>query len=753
MIQLRGVRTHNLKNIDLDLPAGKLTVFCGRSGSGKTSLAIDTLYAEGQRRYLETFSADARRFLEQQAKPDADRIDGVPAALAVTSKTFSKTSTHTVGTATEITDYLEQLFERIGQHFCPQCGLKIKTDTPQSILFELKQRFQNNERIQVMFPCADLTGWKERGFLRGVMNGEPFRLDEPDAVSKGNRLTPFFIAVDRLTTDADEDRFIDSLETAMDYGQGRCTVLVQKQEQTEPLNFSRQFACANCKDSTTEVDILLAGKTLAQLCSITINELKQFSETLELTGFQRNAGRSPLNNIQRRLEFLTDTGLGYLTLNRSVQTLSGGEQRRIGLTRVLSSDLADMLYVLDEPTLGLHPRDTEPLLNTVKKLRDRDNTVVVVEHNETLINAADNVVVFGPGGGENGGEIVKSEELRVKNEKIENKNHSLSIIHYPLLKITNCRGHNLKNIDISFPLGILCTITGVSGSGKSSLLQDTLYPALCKHLDYRDIPEGLPFDSLTVAETVQDVVLLDDEPVGKTSRSNPATYLKAFDDIRNVFAEQPEAQVHNITIGNFSFNTEGGRCEYCKGTGTLTVEMQFLPNMTVPCSECKGRRFRPEVLEVLYRGRNIAEVLTMTAREAFSFFRGQSKLQKKLKFLLDAGLEYIQLGQPLNTLSGGELQRLKLAAYLAQIKKSRTLIIMDEPAAGLHRDDVAQLLECFRALIQTGHSLIVAEHNVPFIQSSDYVIDLGPGAAENGGRIVVQGTPAEVFAIPKFSHR
>jgi excinuclease ABC subunit A len=614
--------------------------------------------------------------------------------------------------------------------------------------------------------------------------------------------------VDRLTLGTSEDdRIIDSLETAMEHGGGACFVLIQRNEnEWERFAFSRRFSCDSCGISFPALEPglfsfnhskgacpvcegfgrvndspcadcggtrlrrealavkIISGNTvknIAELSEMKITELSQFLETLELPDHEYRLARTPLEQIRLRLGFLKQAGLGYLTLSRPTASLSGGEQRRVGLTSALGSSLVEMLYVLDEPSIGLHPADTDKLLEAVRQLRDRGNTVILAEHEESFLQAADHIVEIGPGAGEAGGNIVFQGTVRemignpqsLTGTYLSDQRNKISVKRRQpengVIEIIGCRGNNLKNLTAAFPLGMLCAVTGVSGAGKSSLVQKTLYPALRQYFGTEKKPDGLPFDRLIPHDFIEDVVMVDQSPIGRSPRSNPVTYLKIFDEIRNVFSVTPDAKVKNLTAGKFSFNVEGGRCEHCKGDGYAVVDMQFLPDMFVRCPQCYGKRYRPEVLEVLYRGKNIAEVLDMTAREAFSFFRGQSKVQQKLKRLLDVGLDYIRLGQPSNTLSGGESQRLKLAVYLSQIKRGRSLILLDEPTTGLHFADVAQLLDCFNALIETGHSLIVVEHNLQMIRAADYLIDLGPGAAEDGGEIVAQGTPEEVTAVKK----
>lgn len=1000
MIELRRVSVHNLKDLDLDLPYGELIVFCGRSGSGKSSLAMDTLYAEGQRRYIESFSAYTRQFLEKLEKPDAERIDGIPPAIAVTSKSLRQMSRSTVGTATETTDYLRLLFAKIGRGFCPCCHREVRVDTPQTILSQLKARFLNENdgddapaRLQIAFaPLLDAdradfeSSWREQGILRGFAFDEPFRLDEggipaelydralaaegrgetepsreeqtsfldgdgpeidaepEDAVlptvlprishgdgepdddpeSETKTISAFFpaeplplppeptpkpappvlLVVDRITLGrTEETRLIDSLETAMELGGGRCFILHENGESKTPSKtaFSDRFSCESCgidipppepklfsfnsplgacptcegfgnlmmydldlivpnksktirggavtpwstpsyrpkldeflakadqhgvpvdlpfEELTEEqlkrflfgsggksdrglfgfferlgrqkykmhirvflsrwrsfrtcpgcggsrlrpeaLSVRISDRNIAELSDMKIEDLLRFIRDLDLPDRERTLAKTPLEQIRLRLEFLDAVGLGYLTLSRTMRTLSGGEQRRVSLTTALGSSLVDMLYVLDEPSIGLHPADTDRLLQAIRRLRDRGNTVVLVEHEESFLRAADRIVEIGPGAGEAGGKIVfegtpaemVENPQSLTGEYLSGKRLGMFASKQRLpedgvVELVGCRGHNLKDLTVAFPLGMLCVVTGVSGAGKSSLVQETLYPALCRYFGRENAPPGLPFERLVFNELIEDVVLVDQNPIGRSPRSNPVTYLKIFDEIRNVFAATLDAKAKHFTAGRFSFNVEGGRCEHCKGDGFIAVDMQFMADMFVRCPQCHGKRYRPEILEILYRGKNIAEVLDMTVREAFGFFRGQAKVQQKLKRLIDVGLDYIRLGQPANTLSGGESQRLKLAAYLSLVKKGRSLFLLDEPTTGLHFADIVQLLDCFDALLETGHSLVVVEHNMQLIRAADHIIDLGPGAADRGGRIVAQGTPEEIAAVPE----
>jgi len=895
MISLRRVDVHNLKNIDLDLPLGKLIVFCGRSGSGKSSLAIDTLYAEGQRRYIETFSPAMRQFLEKVEKPKAERLDGIPPSILLSSAVCRLSSSLTVGDATEVNDYLAMLFAQSGHVFCPKCSRPITADTPQSVwetlsssfprrresreqssnVSRLDSRLRGNDdiatKLQIAFapPLEETSAefallWREQGFLRGCFDTVPFRLDEPipDRLYRDGLL----LIVDRLTFDPDEeDRFIESLETAFDYGDGKCFVLILLEnannsiapagrnvynrrcqpadadspstdspngalqkcasnaplglqdsgERTPPacaggyrhfappgqctrftLPFSRSLSCEYCNvhvppltpklfrtDWIDHVHLYAdrTSPTMSDLTKRTVGELSQFFNehfssvpfvpslcpsclnlTTKDTKDTQRTQRGTLPQIQSRLRFLHQVGLEYLTLSRPINTLSGGEQRRVALTAALGSSLADMLYVLDEPSLGLHEKDTAKLLAAILELRDSGNTVILVEHDKLLLQHADQIVEIGPGAGEDGGSIMfqgSVEELRkdknsltglylfentishkgTKNTKVSSCPSCLCAKQNKTITLSGCTGNNLKNITATFPLGMLCVITGVSGSGKSSLIRQTLYPALCQYFSKKCEVEGLPFDQLNISGSINDVVLIDQTPMGRSSSSNPATYLKIFDDIRSVFAATVDAKAKHITARHFSFNVAGGRCEHCKGDGSIVIDMQFLPDQIVPCPECLGRRYQQSVLDVLYRGKNIAEVLEMTAREAFSFFRGQSKLQQKLRLMFEAGLDYLRLGQSSSTLSGGEAQRLRLAAHLGQIRGSRSLILMDEPTAGLHFADVEQMLTCFQSLLASGHSLIVIEHNEMVIHAAYYQIELGPGAGEKGGEIVDSG--------------
>ena len=914
-IALRGVRVHNLKSIDLDIPSRKLIVLCGVSGSGKSSLALDTLYAEGQRRYIESFSAYTRQFLQRLEKPEADRIDNIPPAIAVTGKNARRSSRSTVGTATEVADYLRLLLAKIGHVFCRGCGQEVRRDTPQSTADALAQ-LPPGARYMIAFardlpagsdPLAALAALREEGFLRLIVDGRMVTFDgTPLAAPTSGRL---YVILDRLTAGGvSPQRVRDSLETSFDQGQGRAFVFVENGVTAQRgadflidgqpwrrLGFSTALACEDCgieyppaeprlysfnsplgacpecegfgnvigidmdlvvpdaskslaagavapwnspayaheleellalaADYDLPVDVpfaaltepqravllhgvperkfgglegffawlerrkykmhirvflsrwrsyrpcpacggarlrpealatRIAGRNMAEICALQVREASAFFRDLSLPEWERTVGRVMLEQVRARLSYLEAVGLDYLTLDRTLRTLSGGEARRVALTSALGSSLVNMLYVLDEPSIGLHARDIQRLVETIRRLQRRDNTVVVVEHEEAMIRAADHVIEIGPGAGERGGRVVfqgTPQEIEQSTESFTGDylagRRGVSIAghrrppNHGWIRLAGARGNNLKNVTVEIPLGVLCLVTGVSGSGKSTLVQDTLYPALCRRLR-KEAPKPLPCDDVYGDGQIDDVIMVDQSPIGRSPRSNPVTYLKAFDEIRAVFAETVEARTRNYDAGHFSFNVDGGRCSACHGDGYIQIDMQFLADVYMKCGECNGTRYRDEILDVTYRGRNIAEVLEMTVREAFTFFRGRPKVQARLKRLIDVGLDYVRLGQPANTLSGGEAQRLKLAGYMSAAKRGRCLFILDEPTTGLHFSDIVQLLDCFDALLAVGHSLLVVEHNLQMMKAADYIIDLGPGAAQDGGRLVAKGTPEMV---------
>ncbi len=1087
-ISVRGARAHNLKSVDLDIPYYKLVAFCGVSGSGKSSLALDVLYAEGQRRYIESFSAYARQFLEKLERPDVDRVEGAPPAVAVTSRPLGQMSRSTVGTATETSDYLRLLFSKIGTPYCQSCGREVRRDSPQGIVDALNGLAEGTRVLVAFSPSTESlraskpdfeAEWKEKGFRRGVAMGESFNLDDPggfpiqkyaearllylaaatpsdeeefaeyglrsseeetdfdgakndgeldderldeaaaardvddesdefDAVfadgvvddlgereaaeeaenakSKARRerkkteddaenddengfenandgetktqsrlLTidpdgedgallqylrrrneikkapgapPIYFVVDRAKIGkTSSERLFEAVETALAYGDSRCWIFAEgdatlktRDENDETVErtrtgtpfeldgerwtlvgFSRRTRCEDCgvefpsiepklfsfnsplgacpccegfgnlmaldfdlifpnkkrsihdgavapwnsaayRDNLKrflaiadelgvrtrvpfseltrkELNLLLngsrrlgyeglngffirlqkqkykmhirvflsrwrcyrtcpmcdgarlrqealavkiGGKSIHDLSSAPISQILKTLDSWELSPWKRKVGKIALEQTRARLKYLEQVGLGYLTLDRPMKTLSAGEQRRVSLTSTLGSNLVDMLYVLDEPTIGLHPQDTERLLESIEGLRDRGNTVVVVEHDETILEAADRVVEFGPEAGQGGGRVVFEgtiDEMKASPDSLTGSYLSgrrvgggiqrRRVLDGGFLELVGASGRNLKNVNAVFPLGVLCVVAGVSGAGKSSLVQETLYPALCSKLATdAAAPKALPYEKLLGYDQLDEVALIDQSPIGRSPRSNPVTYLKIFDDIRALYAETPDAKAAGYNAGYFSFNVDGGRCNACKGEGFLAIDMQFMADVYVRCPLCNGRRYQQNILDVTYRGRNIAETLDMTAREAFSFFRGQPKIQQKLKRLCDVGLDYLRLGQPANTLSGGESQRLKLAARLSDARKGPCLFILDEPTTGLHFADVVQLLDGFNALLETGNSLIVVEHNLQTMRAADYIIELGPGAADEGGTIIAEGTPEQIAQNP-----
>lgn len=912
-IELRGVRVHNLKNVDLDIPHGQLLAMCGVSGSGKTSLALDTLYAEGQRRYIESFSPYTRQFLQQLDKPDADSIQGIPPAIAIRAASSTTHRTATVGSATETYEHLRLLYSRIASATCPTCQTPIERDDAESAAGKL-QGLPPDSRFQIVFPLPHdesnehvLDLMRRHGFVRAILGGQTCELNVGHEIA--GPLDDCRIVVDRLTSGSPVDRIRDSLETAFEFGQGVCEALIVVDESEsqlridgrhwktiaftdrlscpqcglqlpdpEPNLFSYRSpmgACAEChgmgtqltldrqkvipnprlslaegaiavwnapkyhkqrdhllyaaeplgldvntpfrelptdqqaliwdgcpdgqfegllpflreltrgKESSTTKDSstkwlssttcqqcngarlnplalsFQVGQThIAKLCSMEVADAIEFIRQLQLEPWQTGIANRILYQVQRRLGYLEQVGLGYLTLDRRLNTLSSGETQRVMMTTALGSTLINMLYVLDEPTTGLHADDVARLIPTIKKLHARGNTVVFVDHNVSMLRHADRIVEMGPGAGEEGGEVefdgdystLVNESSGVTSQFLNGKRGfwlpESRRSGRGKMKLVGASGHNLKKINALFPLGCLCAVSGVSGSGKSSLVEGTLYPALAQKQEGRPIP-SLPYEEIIGDNQINEVVLIDQSPIGRSPRSNPVTYVKAFDDIRKLFAEQATAKARNFTAGHFSFNVAKGRCPKCEGEGHLKIDMQFLSDLYVRCDSCRGTRFRSEILEVKHRGKNIAQVLEMPIGSAFAFFRGQPKVQAKLKTLMDVGLGYLSLGQPATTLSTGEAQRLKLALYLNAKNSKRCLFIMDEPTAGLHMADIANLLETFEALIAVGHSLIVVEHNLQFLRQADWIIDMGPGAGADGGTIVAEGTPEELAEHPQ----
>jgi excinuclease ABC subunit A len=904
-ISLRGVRTHNLKAVDVELPLKRLIVVTGPSGAGKSSLAFDTLYAEGHRRYVETFSPYARQFFARLDKPDADTISGIPPAIAMGRRHGRNSPRTTVGTITEIHHSLGLLFARAGQVVCRQCGQIVAPASPATVARDIDD-WPAGTRYEIGFPldiragtdqAALLASLRARGFTRLRSNGQTNALDEPGPPLPVDGQVD--VIVDRLIRGSDAaDRRADSIETAFDEGLGRCRVIALGESRTyvrgwrcsrcgtdhiepQPDLFrynSALGACPVCEGtgrtmeldlgrivpgpsrsirsgaiapwsipayqkhldeliaiapeldipvdgpfeglSTTQIERLvegapdrgfvglkgffrgLEGRThrlqnrlfvsrfrrledcpachgsrlrpealavkiegldIARLAATPIRDLRSLIRRPEWLHYWPASG-GVLAQIEHRLGYLSDIGLDYLTLDRPAANLANGELNRVNLTRTLGSGLVNTLFVLDEPTSGLHPFDVGRLIELLHRARDQGNTLVVVEHDHDVIRKADHVVDLGPGAGSAGGDVLYSGSIaglsQIEGSATADYLSGRKRVFAPdrrrkrskrFVTLKGARGNNLKSIDVTFPLGVLCVVTGVSGSGKSTLVKETLYPAIRERIS--GVPaNSAPLDDLTISGDVAQVVLLDQSPLARSARSNPATHLKAFDEIRRTFAATHEAKVRNYDAGRFSFNVDGGRCNNCQGTGFLTIDMQFLPDVLVRCPECQGTRYRPEVLEVTYRGKNISEVLDLTAREALSFFRNRPKVQARLRSMLDIGLDYLRLGQPLSTLSGGEAQRLKLAGFLSRslsaLKRPgaqpHTIFLLEEPAAGLHPVDVVKLIEALGSLVERGHSMIVIEHSPEVMVSADWIIDLGPGGGDEGGRLVAEGTPEDV---------
>ena len=922
---VKGARQHNLKNINVEIPRNKLVVITGLSGSGKSSLAFDTIYAEGQRRYVESLSAYARQFLGQMDKPEVDYIEGLSPAISIDQKTTSRNPRSTVGTVTEIYDYLRLLFARAGEPHCPQCGKLIEQQSVQQIVDKVLE-LPAGTRFMVMAPLVRgrkgehqrvLDDMRRAGYVRMYIDGEVRTLDEEIALEK-NKKHSLSVVIDRLAVRENiHQRLTDSVETALKLADGFAEVAVLG-EGAETLLFSEHFACNDCgislpaieprlfsfnnpygacpactglgmnmefdkalimpdpslkfterclqafsnnpnsyffrqlavvlasygysldnswNDLSPEVQnivwngagerkftfyyenlqgetklydkeyegvinilkrryreafsdamrqeyeefmtstpcpvchgsrlkpevlsILIGGKNICQVTALTVRDCLHFFANLKLTERQQFIARQVLKEIMARLQFLNDVGLDYLTLDRSAGTLSGGEAQRIRLATQIGSGLTGVLYILDEPSIGLHQRDNGKLLETLKHLRDLGNTLLVVEHDEETMYAADQIIDIGPGAGEHGGQVVAQgtvEEIKqVANSMTGTYLSGRKFIPVPkhrrsldgrYLTIKGARANNLKNIDVSIPLGVFTVVTGVSGSGKSTLINDILYNALGAKLNGARLRPA-EHDRIEGLELVDKVINIDQSPIGRTPRSNPATYTGVFDFIRELFSQTNEAKMRGYKSGRFSFNVKGGRCEACKGDGMNKIEMNFLPDVYVPCEVCHGARYNRDTLEVHYKGKNIAEVLDMTVSEACEFFKNLPRIYRKLEVLEDVGLGYIHLGQAATTLSGGEAQRVKLATELSRRSTGRTVYILDEPTTGLHIADVHKLLEGLQRLVEGGDSVIVIEHNLDVIKVADYIIDLGPEGGDKGGTLVACGTPEEVAKVKK----
>ena len=888
-IQIVGANTHNLKHISVDIPRNKLVVITGVSGSGKSSLAFDTLYAEGQRRYVESLSAYARQFMGRMQKPEVEKIEGIPPAIAIQQKTSSRNPRSTVGTVTEIYDFLKLLFARIGRTYSPVSGQEVKKNTIRDVVTYM-ENLPAGTRLYLLSPIIlpenrslkeQLALWQSQGFSRLLIDGDTVRLD--DTTWKKAQGHEAYLLVDRIIVDheqATSNRFADSVQTAFFEGKGECRVWTNDIHERvfserfeadgihfiEPSEHLFDFnnpvgACPECKGvgmvmgidedlvipdksksiyeqaiacwqspmmqkewlepliynaakfdfpihtpfyaltseqkmllwkgndyfrglheffkeleekqySKIQYRVMLArykgrttcpvcggfhlrkeagyvlvhGKSIQALCAMTLDELNEWFEHLSLTDIEQQTVDILLKEIRSRLQFMKDVGLSYLTLNRQSNTLSGGESQRINIAKSLGSSLVGSLYVLDEPSIGLHPRDTERLIRVLKELRDLGNTIVVVEHDEDIIAAADHIIEIGPKAGIHGGEVV-----------YEGTPHpELITFHIPTqrrhwsnyIEVEGACENNLKDLTVRFPLNVMTCVTGVSGSGKSSLISRVLYPALKKHYGATFSEHTGDFGHIHGSlHLVHDVEFVDQNPLSRSSRSNPVTYLKAYDEIRRLFADQPLSQQLGFTPAHFSFNTPGGRCETCQGEGTITIEMQFMADLVLECEQCHGKRFKQDVLDVHYRGKSIYDILCMTVNQAVDFFSEDpacTKIVKRLKPLQDVGIGYVQLGQSSSTLSGGESQRVKLASFLAQEENRPTVFIFDEPTTGLHHSDIEVLLKALNHLISRGHTVIIIEHNPAVILAADYVIDLGPEGGKEGGNIVCTGTPEQI---------
>ncbi len=922
-IIIKGAKENNLKNIDVELPRDKLIVFTGLSGSGKTTLAFDTIYAEGQRRYVESLSAYARQFLGQMEKPDVEYIEGLSPAISIDQKTTSKNPRSTVGTVTEIYDYLRLLYARIGTPHCPKCGKEITSQTIDQMIDKVLE-LEDRTKIQILSPVARgkkgthkklLSDIKKDGYVRIRIDGENYEIEDNIDLDK-NKKHNIEVVVDRIIIkEGIQKRLADSLETALNLSEGLVVIDIIGEKE---LLMSTNFACIDCGISMGEMSprmfsfnnpfgmcktchglgvkkeidinliipdwtksvakraiapfgvdqdgyyfqifkaiaeyhdfdinkplneapkefvdellygtngrkvtvdfnskfngrrvyskefegvvnnlerrytetksldmrgwieeymsetpchdcngarlnpislaVTIGGKNIYEVTQLSVEKAIDYFESVKLTERQKFIGNQVLKEINSRLKFLSDVGLSYLTLNRSAGTLSGGESQRIRLATQIGSSLVGVLYVLDEPSIGLHQRDNAMLIKTLRNLTDIGNTLIVVEHDEETMENADYILDIGPGAGIHGGQIIAQgpiEEIKKCNESITGQYLSgKKRIEMPAkrrkpngkyIKIVGAQQNNLKNINVDIPLGLFTCVTGVSGSGKSSLINEILYKGLHKKLHKSKVKPG-KFKEILGIENIDKVINIDQSPIGRTPRSNPATYTGVFDYIRDVFAMTVEAKTRGYKKGRFSFNVKGGRCEYCKGDGIIKIEMHFLPDVYVPCEVCKGKRYNRETLEVKYKGKNISEILEMTVEESLSFFENIPKIKRKMQTLYDVGLGYIKLGQPSTQLSGGEAQRIKLASELSKKSTGKTLYILDEPTTGLHIADIHKLIEVLNKLVETGNTVVVIEHNLDVIKTADYIVDIGPEGGDGGGTIIAKGTPEKIIKNKK----
>ena len=925
-ITIKGARQHNLKNIDIELPKNEFIVITGVSGSGKSSLAFDTIYSEGQRRYVESLSAYARQFIGQMNKPEVDSIEGLSPAISIEQKTTNRNPRSTVGTITEVYDYLRLLFAHIGTAHCPICHTAVEKQSVDEIVESVMTKFDDGSKIILLAPVVkDKKGTHKniflnlfkKGFVRARVNGEVLYLEDEIELDK-NKKHNIEVVVDRLVLKKDdkdfESRLTQSIETAIDLSNGKLIINDGKNDYLYSENYScpnhedvsipelnpRLFsfnapygACPECKGlgkklevdenklienpelsiedggmyipgamsrkgysweifkamakvakidltkpvkdlSQKDLDIIfygydekfkfdytggefdfhgykeyegavknlerryyetfsdaqkeeienkymverickvcngkrlkdevlgvtVNGKNIMEICDMSIKNSLDFFMSMNLTEKQEKIAKEILKEIRERLTFMTNVGLDYLTLSRETKTLSGGESQRIRLATQIGSGLTGVLYVLDEPSIGLHQKDNDKLLATLNRLKELGNTLIVVEHDEDTMMQADKILDIGPGAGEFGGDIVAfgspKEIMKNKNSITGKFLSGKEAIEIPKkrrkwnksIKLYGAKGNNLKNIDVEFPLGVMTVVTGVSGSGKSTLVNSTLYPVLFNKLNKGKL-YPLEYEKIEGLDDLEKVINIDQTPIGRTPRSNPATYTKLFDDIRDIFAETQDAKLHGFQKGRFSFNVKGGRCEACQGAGILKIEMNFLPDVYVECEVCKGKRYNKETLDVYYKGKNIYDVLEMSVIEAYEFFKNIPSLERRLKVLIDVGLDYIKLGQPATTLSGGEAQRIKLATELSKMSKGNTVYILDEPTTGLHFQDIKKLLEVLNRLLEKGNTVIIIEHNLDVIKTADHIIDIGVDGGENGGTVVATGTPEEIAKSKK----
>jgi excinuclease ABC subunit A len=819
-IVIRGAREHNLKDIELQIPRNRFTVITGPSGSGKSSLAIDTIYAEGQRRYVESLSAYARQFLEQLQKPDVDYIEGLSPSIAINQKTVAKSPRSTVGTITEVYDYMRVLYTRIGKPLCYKCDTPITSQDATTII-DTVMALPPKSRLQILSPIVrdrkgeykkELQQMRAEGFVRARIDGNAVDLTEDIALERHKRHT-IEIVIDRLIIKPNIERQLKSaIETALTYTD---TVVINLIDEDRDIPISRTMACPKCgisypeitprffsfnsklgacpscnglgfsnmEEDTSEANgfrtckscrgmrlrkealsIMIGGNSIGEFARMSVHEALGFTGGLELKKREQTIAERILKEVKDRLSFIDNVGLGYLTLERPSLSLSGGEAQRIRLATQIGSTLTGVLYVLDEPSLGLHPRDCRKLLKSLSKIRDHGNTVVVVEHDEDTIRWADNIVDMGPGAGLSGGWVVATgspSEIE-ENERSITGRFLKGTESIPLslkrrtpngyVEVLGASEFNLKDIDASFPLGVLCCVTGVSGSGKSTLVMEILHKSLIKSLhkvsrEWVNEPVPGRHKNIKGIEQIDRVVCVEQSQLGRTPRSNPATYTGVFTYIRDLFFQLPESRVRGYKASRFSFNLTGGRCETCKGEGMQKVGMHFLPDVLVPCDTCGGKRYNKETLDIKYKGKDISEVLSMTASEALEFFGPVPHIRQRLEVVEDVGLGYLQLGQPAPTLSGGEAQRIRLSRELGKRPTGKTLYILDEPTTGLHFVDVQRLLNVLNSLVDRGNTVVIIEHNPEIVKSADYIIDLGPGGGEDGGRIVAEGTPEYICTV------